>query len=174
MAAKKKTKFMCQSCGYESAKWMGKCPGCGEWNKMVEETEIVKPARKGAFTHSEVRGSAEREKATPITTIQSDKEPRITTDLAELNRALGGGIVQGSLVLIGGDPGIGKSTLLLQVSAQLAHKQKKVLYISGEESIKQLRIRFHPLPGMEQLHRFGAKNHDTNADNHEAHQHFEE
>ena len=97
MAAKKKTKFMCQSCGYESAKWMGKCPGCGEWNNMVEETEIVKPARKGAFTHSEVRGSGEREKAAPITTIQSDKEPRIKTDLMELNRALGGGIVQGHL-----------------------------------------------------------------------------
>lgn len=102
MAVKKKTKFMCQSCGYESAKWMGKCPGCGEWNKMVEETEIVKPARKGAFTNSEVRGSGEREKAAPITTIQSEKEPRIKTDLMELNRALGGGIVQGSLVLIGG------------------------------------------------------------------------
>ncbi|MBL3645106.1 DNA repair protein RadA [Bacillus sp. RHFB] len=141
MAVKKKTKFICQSCGYESAKWMGKCPGCGEWNKMVEETEIVKPARKGAFTHSEVRGSGEREKAAPITTIQSEKEPRIKTDLMELNRALGGGIVQGSLVLIGGDPGIGKSTLLLQVSSQLAHKQKKVLYISGEESVKQTKLR---------------------------------
>lgn len=142
MVAKKKTKFMCQSCGYESPKWMGKCPGCGEWNKMVEEIEIVKPGRKGAFSHSDTQfGAGERIKAAPITTIETEQEPRIKTDLAELNRALGGGIVQGSLVLIGGDPGIGKSTLLLQVSSQLAHKQKKVLYISGEESVKQTKLR---------------------------------
>lgn len=142
MVAKKKTKFMCQSCGYESPKWMGKCPGCGEWNKMVEEVEIVKPGRRGAFAHSEAQfGTGERVKAAPITTIQTEQEPRIATDLAELNRALGGGIVQGSLVLIGGDPGIGKSTLLLQVSSQLARKQKKVLYISGEESVKQTKLR---------------------------------
>lgn len=142
MAAKKKTKFICQSCGYESAKWMGKCPGCGDWNKMVEEVEIVKPARRGAFAHSEtMAGRGGKQKATPITTIETSQEPRISTDLAELNRALGGGVVQGSLVLIGGDPGIGKSTLLLQVSSQLARKQKKVLYISGEESVKQTKLR---------------------------------
>ncbi|CAH0347484.1 DNA repair protein RadA [Bacillus sp. CECT 9360] len=142
MAVKKKTKFICQSCGYESAKWMGKCPGCGDWNKMVEEVEIVKPARRGAFAHSEMTaGKGERQKATPITMIETSQEPRISTDLAELNRALGGGVVQGSLVLIGGDPGIGKSTLLLQVSSQLARKQKKVLYISGEESVKQTKMR---------------------------------
>ncbi|RFU70270.1 DNA repair protein RadA [Bacillus sp. V59.32b] len=141
MAVKKKTKFICQSCGYESAKWMGKCPGCGDWNKMVEEVEIVKPARKGAFAHSEITAGKERPKATPITAIETSQEPRISTDLAELNRALGGGVVQGSLVLIGGDPGIGKSTLLLQVSSQLARKQKKVLYISGEESVKQTKLR---------------------------------
>ena len=114
MVAKKKTKFMCQSCGYESPKWMGKCPGCGEWNKMVEEVEIVKPGRRGAFSHSETQiGTGERVKPTPITTIETEQEPRIETDLKELNRVLGGGIVQGSLVLIGGDPGIGKSTLLI-------------------------------------------------------------
>ncbi|WP_409303701.1 DNA repair protein RadA [Peribacillus sp. SCS-155] len=141
MVAKKKTKFICQSCGYESAKWMGKCPGCGEWNQMVEEVEIVKPARRGAFTHSDASSGGTSRKATPITAIETSQEPRIYTDLAELNRALGGGIVQGSLVLIGGDPGIGKSTLLLQVSAQLAQKQKKVLYISGEESVKQTKLR---------------------------------
>lgn len=139
--AKKKTKFICQSCGYESPKWMGKCPGCAEWNKMVEEVEIVKPMRKGAFTHSDSTGSGTRPKATPITTIETSYESRIETDLKELNRALGGGIVYGSLVLIGGDPGIGKSTLLLQVSAQLARKQHKVLYISGEESVKQTKLR---------------------------------
>ncbi|MGM9923042.1 MAG: DNA repair protein RadA [Bacillus sp. (in: firmicutes)] len=138
--AKKKTKFMCQSCGYESPKWMGKCPGCGEWNKMVEEVDIIKPQRKGAFTHTVSSGGA-RLKAAPITTIQTDQESRMFTDLQELNRALGGGIVNGSLVLIGGDPGIGKSTLLLQVSAQMANKQKKVLYVSGEESVKQTKLR---------------------------------
>jgi len=138
--AKKKTKFMCQSCGYESPKWMGKCPGCGAWNQMVEEVEIVKPQRKGAFTHSVTNGQT-RVKATPITTIESIHESRMLTDLKELNRALGGGIVYGSLVLIGGDPGIGKSTLLLQVSAQLANKNQKVLYVSGEESVKQTKLR---------------------------------
>ncbi|MGN1399949.1 MAG: DNA repair protein RadA [Bacillus sp. (in: firmicutes)] len=137
--AKKKTKFICQSCGYESPKWMGKCPGCGEWNKMTEEIEYAKPARKGAFTHSDDGGT--RVKAQPITGIETVMEPRILTDLKELNRALGGGIVYGSLVLIGGDPGIGKSTLLLQVSAQLAKKGQKVLYVSGEESVKQTKLR---------------------------------
>ena len=140
MPAKKKTKFMCQSCGYESPKWMGKCPGCGEWNQMVEEVEIVKPGRRTAFAHDSAV-SGQRQKAAPITTIATEKEPRMKTDLAELNRALGGGIVQGSLVLIGGDPGIGKSTLLLQVSSQLAASGKKVLYISGEESVKQTKLR---------------------------------
>ncbi|RFU68658.1 DNA repair protein RadA [Peribacillus saganii] len=139
---KKKTSFVCQSCGYESAKWMGKCPGCGEWNKMVEEVEIVKSARRGAFTHSDAAsGTSVRQKAEPITKVKASQEPRIKTDLRELNRALGGGIVPGSLVLIGGDPGIGKSTLLLQVSSQLAGKEQKVLYISGEESVKQTKLR---------------------------------
>lgn len=131
---------MCQSCGYESAKWMGKCPGCGEWNQMVEEVEIVKPGRRTAFAHDSAV-SGQRQKAAPITTIATEREPRMKTDLAELNRALGGGIVHGSLVLIGGDPGIGKSTLLLQVSSQLAKSGKKVLYISGEESVKQTKLR---------------------------------
>ena len=140
--AKKKTKFICQSCGYESPKWMGKCPGCSEWNKMVEEVEIVKPLRKGAFTHSDALGSTGvRIKAAPITSIETNVESRMKTDMKELNRALGGGIVNGSLVLIGGDPGIGKSTLLLQVSAQLANNNQKVLYVSGEESVKQTKLR---------------------------------
>ncbi|WP_108672043.1 DNA repair protein RadA [Peribacillus acanthi] len=138
---KKKTKFICQSCGYESPKWMGKCPGCGDWNKMVEETEVIKPARRGAFAHSETGKLGVKQKATPITAIETSQEPRMHTDLKELNRALGGGIVNGSLVLIGGDPGIGKSTLLLQVSAQMAQKQHRVLYISGEESVKQTKLR---------------------------------
>ncbi|TWT23017.1 DNA repair protein RadA [Planomicrobium sp. CPCC 101110] len=136
--AKKKTKFMCQSCGYESAKWMGKCPGCGAWNTMVEEVEVAAPkGPRGAFQHS----ASVAQKATPINSIETQQEPRVETKLGELNRVLGGGIVPGSLVLIGGDPGIGKSTLLLQVSAMLANSGSRVLYISGEESIRQTKLR---------------------------------
>ena len=136
--AKRKSKFMCQECGYESPKWMGKCPGCGSWNKMVEEVEKV-TTRRGAFAHSE--GTTLVTKPTAITAVEVTNEARIYTDSKELNRVLGGGIVRGSLVLIGGDPGIGKSTLLLQVSSQLANKNHSVLYISGEESLRQTRLR---------------------------------
>ncbi|QGQ43965.1 DNA repair protein RadA [Metabacillus sediminilitoris] len=135
--AKTKVKFICQSCGYESPKWMGKCPGCGEWNKMTEE--ILKPVspRKATFAHS----NQTVQKPSPITNIETTQEPRIFTNLKEFNRVLGSGIVKGSLVLIGGDPGIGKSTLLLQVSSQLADNGHDVLYISGEESVKQTKLR---------------------------------
>ena len=129
---------MCQECGYESPKWMGKCPGCGSWNKMVEEVEKV-TTRRGAFAHSEETTVAA--KPTAITAVEVTNEARIYTDSKEFNRVLGGGIVRGSLVLIGGDPGIGKSTLLLQVSSQLANKNHSVLYISGEESLRQTKLR---------------------------------
>ncbi|MSE00134.1 DNA repair protein RadA [Bacillus velezensis] len=136
--AKSKTKFICHSCGYESAKWMGKCPGCGAWNTMVEETIKKAPAnRRAAFFHS----VQTVQKPSPITSIETSEEPRVQTKLEEFNRVLGGGVVKGSLVLIGGDPGIGKSTLLLQVSAQLADTAGSVLYISGEESVKQTKLR---------------------------------
>jgi DNA repair protein RadA/Sms len=134
---KKKTKFICQSCGYESPKWMGRCPGCGEWNQMVEEVEMTGRQKK-TFIHSE---SSQLSKPSPLISVQSAEEPRTTTDMKEFNRVLGGGIVAGSLVLIGGDPGIGKSTLLLQISSQLANGGHKVLYISGEESVKQIKLR---------------------------------
>ncbi|KRG14262.1 DNA repair protein RadA [Lederbergia galactosidilytica] len=136
--AKKKTKYICQSCGYESAKWMGRCPGCGEWNQMVEEVDIVGKQPRHSFQHTD---PSHQSKATAITSIETKREPRVTTEMKELNRVLGGGVVAGSLVLIGGDPGIGKSTLLLQVSAQLAKTEQKVLYISGEESIRQTKLR---------------------------------
>ncbi|WP_374719344.1 DNA repair protein RadA [Parageobacillus toebii] len=135
---KKKTKFVCQECGYESAKWLGRCPGCSTWNSMVEEIERTKPKTRGVFVHSTDDIIS---KPVPITTVTTTQEPRIQTNISEFNRVLGGGIVKGSLVLIGGDPGIGKSTLLLQVSAQLAAMQHKVLYISGEESVKQTKLR---------------------------------
>ncbi|HEY9576861.1 MAG TPA: DNA repair protein RadA, partial [Pseudobacillus sp.] len=135
--AKKKTKFICQSCGYESAKWMGRCPGCGEWNQMVEEVAITGTPKR-TFMHSEQTTTSKPTKLSQVETIQ---EPRVKTKLKEFNRVLGGGVVPGSLVLIGGDPGIGKSTLLLQVSAQLATNKSRVLYISGEESVKQTKLR---------------------------------
>ena len=135
--AKKKTKFMCNDCGYESAKWMGRCPGCGNWNTMVEEVEIVAKGPRGAFQHS----TSTTQKATPLINVETMEETRVKTEMGELNRVLGGGIVQGSLVLIGGDPGIGKSTLLLQVSALLSNKGHRVLYISGEESVRQTKLR---------------------------------
>lgn len=135
--AKSKVKFICQSCGYESPKWMGKCPGCGEWNKMTEEVLKSASPRRAVFAHS----NQTVQKPSPITTIETTQEPRIYTNLNEFNRVLGSGIVKGSLVLIGGDPGIGKSTLLLQVSSQLADNGNDVLYISGEESVKQTKLR---------------------------------
>lgn len=133
---KKKTKFCCQSCGYESPKWLGRCPGCGEWNTFVEEIEVVSKSR-GVFQHSE----AKSQKAVPIVSIETQEEQRVETSMVELNRVLGGGIVPGSLVLIGGDPGIGKSTLLMQLSADLSNRGHRVLYVSGEESLKQTRLR---------------------------------
>lgn len=135
--AKVKTKFVCGACGYESPKWMGKCPGCGEWNQMVEETAITGKPKRTTFAHSDTVMS----KPSRLVDVETAREPRVETDLKELNRVLGGGVVPGSLVLIGGDPGIGKSTLLLQVSSQLSSKGSNVLYISGEESVKQTKMR---------------------------------
>ncbi|WP_055105044.1 DNA repair protein RadA [Paenibacillus ihumii] len=142
---KVKTKFFCSECGYESPKWYGKCPGCGSWNSMVEETEKVVKTQgmsSGLF-HT-------KEKPLPIINIESGKEPRIVTGIGELNRVLGGGVVPGSLVLVGGDPGIGKSTLLLQTSHELAKVGLKVLYISGEESIRQTKLRAERLGALSQ------------------------
>ncbi|TFJ92895.1 DNA repair protein RadA [Lentibacillus salicampi] len=135
--AKRKTKYVCQECGYESAKWMGKCPGCNNWNTLVEEIE----ASPAGGRHTMSREGRYADQPESITSIETKKEPRITTGMKEFNRVLGGGIVPGSLALIGGDPGIGKSTLLLQISSQLADKQLPVLYISGEESTRQTKLR---------------------------------
>jgi DNA repair protein RadA/Sms len=136
--AKVKSIFLCQDCGYESPKWMGKCPGCQAWNTMVEET--IRP-EKNVRGLSSVGDTNVKQKPQSISEIKSEQEPRIPTNYQEFNRVLGGGIVPGSLVLVGGDPGIGKSTLLLQTSAQLARKGERVLYISGEESVKQTKLR---------------------------------
>ncbi|HEX7056466.1 MAG TPA: DNA repair protein RadA [Bacilli bacterium] len=135
--AKVQTRFYCQECGYEAAKWLGKCPGCQSWNSMVEETVA---SGKQHDAHVSIAGGG-RERPAPITDIKSGEEARIVTGIGELDRVLGGGIVPGSLILVGGDPGIGKSTLLLQTSHSLARQQLKVLYISGEESVRQLKLR---------------------------------
>ena len=138
MAKAKKTAFFCQNCGYESAKWMGQCPACREWNTFVEEPTAAKtPAgNQGIGSHS-----AAGRKPVHLTEISTGKEERIPTGIGELDRVLGGGIVPGSLTLVGGDPGIGKSTLLLQVCRMLSTAGHQVLYISGEESLRQIKLR---------------------------------
>src|SRR5690625_1362631 len=135
LSKKRKTIYTCQECGYESLRWMGKCSNCNNWNTFVEEVKQPKSMS------SQVSVSASTNKPTKINQIVSEKEPRMKTSMQEINRVLGGGIVPGSLVLIGGDPGIGKSTLLLQTSAQIAEKNESVLYVSGEESIQQTKLR---------------------------------
>lgn len=136
MAKGKTSIYFCQNCGFESSKWMGQCPGCKEWNTFVEE--VVD--RKGG-TSASVKKTLEEAKPVPLSVVSSADEERTSTDMKELDRVLGGGIVKGSLVLVGGDPGIGKSTLLLQVCKNLSNKNISVLYISGEESLQQIKIR---------------------------------
>ena len=131
--AKTNTMFFCQNCGFESTKWMGQCPGCKEWNSFVEE-KICSSATQN------VKKAANQALISKITDVSAVGNKRISTTMSELDRVLGGGIVPGSLILVGGDPGIGKSTLLLQVCNHLAQNQK-VLYISGEESLQQIKIR---------------------------------
>ncbi len=139
MAKAKNSIFFCQNCGYESAKWMGQCPACREWNTFAEET--VSSARPGGKASAPGAFRSERAKPQRLNAIRMDETKRITTGMGELDRVLGGGIVSGSLVLVGGDPGIGKSTLLLQVCRNLSGSGREVLYISGEESATQIRMR---------------------------------
>lgn len=132
--AKKKSIFFCKECGFESAKWLGQCPGCKEWNSFVEEPVIKNTAGKEVH-------AAEKKEPSRLSEVSVEKEERVLTGIGELDRVLGGGIVTGSLVLVGGDPGIGKSTLLLQMCRELSTASKKVLYVSGEESVKQIKMR---------------------------------
>lgn len=135
MATKQKQVFFCKECGYESSKWLGQCPGCKEWNTFTEER----------VTKIKQRGIAMKEgglsKPLSLHEVDSKEEVRISTNMKELNRVLGGGIVKGSMVLVGGDPGIGKSTLLLQMCQKLVEQERTVLYVSGEESPKQIKMR---------------------------------
>ena len=140
MAKGKKSVFFCQNCGHEESKWLGQCPACGEWNTFVEE-KLGSGITKGTTASARsVRESVREAKVVPLNEVTADDDTRIRTGIRELDRVLGGGIVPGSLVLVGGDPGIGKSTLLLQVCQRLAG-EKKVLYISGEESQAQIKLR---------------------------------
>ena len=132
--AKVKSKFVCQECGYETVKWLGRCPSCEEWNTFVEEFETKKSDAKSQRGIS--KGIIEK-----INNITSTKKERISTGSMEMDRVLGGGIIKSSLILVGGDPGIGKSTLLLQVADHAAKQNLKVLYVSGEESGEQIKIR---------------------------------
>lgn len=141
MAKAKTTIFFCKECGYESAKWMGQCPACRTWNTMVEAPAAGKVT---AGVREAVRnGNRLRQEVKParLDDISAETELRVSTGIGELDRVLGGGVVPGSLILVGGDPGIGKSTLLLQVCRNLAATGKNVLYISGEESLKQIKLR---------------------------------
>ena len=138
MAKGKKTVFFCQNCGHEESKWLGQCPACKEWNTFVEE-KVTVPKTGSALSSGTAGGAAPQ--PVLLTSVDTDDDERIRTGIGELDRVLGGGIVQGSLVLVGGDPGIGKSTLLLQVCQKLSAMGKKILYISGEESLKQIKLR---------------------------------
>jgi DNA repair protein RadA/Sms len=131
---KKSSQFVCQECGAMSPKWLGKCPECGNWNSLVEETVVARET--GTWT-----GITQNHPVLLNSDDNVQDVPRVSTDIPELDRVLGGGIVRGSLVLIGGDPGIGKSTLMMQLAHSLSRKNHKILYISGEESENQIRMR---------------------------------
>jgi len=137
LVARARTVFFCQHCGQESPKWLGRCPGCGEWNSFVEEK--VAPAATAGIGDRKARTPGER--PIPLNEVEGADAPRLPTGLTELDRVLGGGLVPGSLALVGGDPGIGKSTLLLQLSQAIAERVGTALYVSGEESARQIRLR---------------------------------
>jgi DNA repair protein RadA/Sms len=135
--------FVCQKCGGQSRKWLGKCPDCGEWNSFVEERERAAPGKAGNFSGGLLRGSLQLKESHPIpfAEIETQADVRDVTGIAEFDRVLGGGIVPGSLVLIGGEPGVGKSTLLAQVADKVSQLYGNVLYVSGEESERQIKLR---------------------------------
>ncbi|MCT4586083.1 MAG: DNA repair protein RadA [Peptostreptococcaceae bacterium] len=153
--AKKKTKFICQNCGTVQLKWMGRCPDCDEWNTLVEELEETTVDRRNVKFIDKISAK----KPIKINEIEIGKEERFKTGIEEFDRVLGGGIVKGSLVLIGGAPGIGKSTLLIQVAKILDNIGKKVLYVSGEESVAQIKLRSDRLDiKSEDIYLFGENN----------------
>lgn len=139
---KTKTVFNCQSCGYQSAKWLGKCPDCNSWNSFIEEDYAASPV------NPKERTALYKDKPVLLQDVLANEDSRIKTGISELDQVLGSGIVVGSVVLIGGDPGVGKSTIALQISNQLARQNHKVLYVSGEESVAQTTLRAKRLGGV--------------------------
>lgn len=137
MPKKRKTVFVCQECGYDTPKWLGKCPGCGAWNTMVEESVTPDSSGSGGLR----LGLSDAQRPRPIADVQVEDQPRFLTGSGELDRVLGGGVIPGSMVLIVGDPGVGKSSLTLRVCAEVARSGRKVLYVTGEESTRQIRMR---------------------------------
>lgn len=135
--AKSLSRFFCKECGYETIKWLGQCPSCKRWNTMVEAPKEL-PEKNRAFSRNSTGARAEVKQLKDIVLLEED---RLSTGYAELDRVLGGGIVTGSLLLLGGDPGIGKSTIFLSICLNLGKQGKKVLYVSGEESLKQIKLR---------------------------------
>ncbi|MFB0958299.1 MAG: DNA repair protein RadA [Clostridiaceae bacterium] len=135
--AKQKSVYVCAQCGYESAKWLGRCPDCNSWNSFTEEVKVAKEAAKMVKS----KGISAQNMPRLVGEIESSEKARLDTGLPELNRVLGGGLIKGSLTLISGDPGIGKSTLLLQCAGSIANQYGKVLYVSGEESEEQIKMR---------------------------------
>ena len=141
--AKAKTKFVCQECGYVTTAWMGRCPECGNWNTLVEELEVT--VKAGAKSYLPTNN--EKVKPRTIASVAQTKVERLATGIREFDRVLGGGVVPGSLVLLGGTPGIGKSTILLDAGLRFAQRNIKVLYVSGEESEEQTAMRAVRLGG---------------------------
>ncbi len=139
MGKKPRTRFVCSGCGHEEAKWLGRCPACGEWNTMTERASQSATERTGSRAVTTDRRTGRTAAPLPIHSIEADETQRMSTGMAELDRVLGGGIVAGASVLVGGEPGIGKSTLMLQMAAQM--RSRSVLYVTGEESARQIRLR---------------------------------
>ncbi|MDA0034240.1 AAA family ATPase [Brachyspira hyodysenteriae] len=140
MAKKNNTIFVCDNCGESTINWMGKCPSCGSWNSLKPFTEPSQDTNKSIRERTSTSSSSDKASLTPLKKIKTNDRTRISTNIDELNRVLGGGIVQGSVILIGGEPGIGKSTLLLQTASNIA-KNEKVYYFTGEESLEQIKLR---------------------------------
>lgn len=138
--AKEKTVYVCQSCGYEAARWLGCCPDCGEWNTFEEHRSTPAPAPSKTAEKAAKYQTARKSEIVALSQVERRQEPRSSTGNEELDRVLGGGLVTGSAILLGGDPGIGKSTLLLQVAGSLSQRCR-VLYVSGEESARQIKMR---------------------------------
>ena len=136
--SKTRTRDICQKCGHEAARWLGRCPDCGAWNSLLEEV-VVESSRSGSggAVPAGLGGTAPQ----PIASIPMESWSRVSSGVGEFDRVLGGGIVPGSLVLIGGDPGIGKSTLLMQVAGEVARQGARMLYVTGEESTQQVKLR---------------------------------